>query len=73
MKFMTRKRMLAALLATVFVFSCIFTGCGKEEETPVASVDSVEEEEEEEKKEEPYKKPEGSITVATFNIAHGRE
>lgn len=74
MKFMTRKRMLAALLASVFVFSCVFTGCGKEEETPVASVDTVEqEEEEEEKKEEPYKKPEGSITVATFNIAHGRE
>ena len=74
MKFKTRTRKLAALLATVLVFSCIFAGCGKEEEQPVASVDSIETEEpEEEKEEEKYKKPEGSITVATFNIAHGRE
>ena len=74
MKFKTRTRMLAALLGTLLVFSLIFTGCGKEEEKPVASVDSIETEEEEEKEEkETYKKPEGSLTVATFNIAHGRE
>ena len=74
MKFKTRTRKLAALLATLLVFSFIFAGCGKEEEKPVASVDSIETEEPEEKEEEKkYEKPEGAITVATFNIAHGRE
>ena len=57
MKFKTRTRKLAALLATLLVFSFIFAGCGKEEEKPVASVDSIETEEpEEEKEEEKYKR-----------------
>ena len=74
MKFKTRARMLAASLGTLLVFSLVFAGCGKEEEKPVASVDSIETEEEvKEEKKETYKKPEGSITVASFNIAHGRE
>ena len=75
MKFMTRTRKLAALLAMTLLCSCIFVGCGKEDEKPVASVDSIEKEEEteEEKKEEGYRKPADAITIATFNIAHGRE
>lgn len=75
MKFKTRARKLAALLATVLAFSLIFAGCGKEEEKKVASVDSIETEEPEveEEEEKAPEKPEGAITVASFNIAHGRE
>lgn len=75
MKFKTRARKLAALLATVLAFSLIFAGCGKEEEKKVASVDSIETEEPEVEEEENKvpEKPEGTIRVASFNIAHGRE
>ena len=75
MKFKTRARKLAALLATVLAFSLIFAGCGKEEEKKVASVDSIETEEPEVEEEENRvpEKPEGTIRVASFNIAHGRE
>lgn len=73
-----RKSKLLTLLAVFMVLTFVLSACGskkeEKEEKPVAKVDQTgAEPEEEEKVEEPYKKADGSITVATFNIAHGRE